>query len=106
MPKYLVQGSYTGQGLTGILKDGGTSRLNAAKQILAEVGGTLEAFYFCFGADDFVLILDVPSNIDMTTIALTAQENGEIRSRVTVLLTPDEVDQAVKTKEFFRAPGQ
>lgn len=105
MPKFLVQGSYSGQGLTGVMKEGGTSRMNAAKQIVAEVGGAVEAFYFCFGADDFVCILDLPSNVDMTTVALTAMSNGEIRSRVTVLLTPDEVDQAAKKKEFFRPPG-
>ena len=106
MPKYLVQGSYDGQGLQGLLKAGGTSRVDAAKQLVGEVGGTVEAFYFCFGRDDFVCILDIPSNVDMTTVALSAMNNGEIRSRVTVLLTPEEVDRAAKNKEYFRPPGE
>lgn len=105
MPKYLVQGSYIGQGLNGVLKDGGTSRVNAARQLVGEVGGTVEAFYFCFGSDDFVCILDVPSDVDMTAVALTAMHSDEIRSRVTVLLTPEQVDAAVQKKEYFRQPG-
>ena len=104
MPKYLIQGSYNTQGLTGLIEKGGSSRRDAAQQIVTEMGGTLEAFYFCFGADDFIVIVDVPSNVAMTTVALTAIDSGELRSRVTVLLTPEEVDQATKTKPVFRAP--
>lgn len=105
MPKYLVQGSYDTQGLDGIMKLGGSSRRDAARDLVAQVGGTVEAFYFAFGADDFVCILDVPSNVDMTAVALTAMGGGMIRSRVTVLLSPEEVDAAGKKELHFRTPG-
>jgi hypothetical protein len=32
MPKYLFHGSYTEEGLKGLLKDGGTKRQEAVKQ--------------------------------------------------------------------------
>lgn len=106
MAKYLIQGSYTQQGLEGVLKEGGSGRIQAVKQVLADMGGTLEAFYFSFGADDFVLILDLPSAVDMTALSLNDQVLGGVKSRVTVLITPEEVDAAVAKTVHFRAPGK
>ena len=48
MPKYLFQGSYTEEGLSGLLKEGGSKRREAAEQVVKSVGGTLEAYYFAF----------------------------------------------------------
>jgi hypothetical protein len=36
MPKYLIQGSYSQQGLKGMLKEGGSKRREAAEQIIKE----------------------------------------------------------------------
>ena len=47
MAKYLIQGSYTQDGLGGLLKDGGSKRRDAAKQALEGVGGTMESYYLC-----------------------------------------------------------
>lgn len=105
MPKYLVQGSYTDQGLEGLLKEGGSSRRAMVEQLAKNMGGKLETFYFAFGSDDFVIILDLPSNTDMAATAMVAQASGMVKSRVTVLMTPEEVDQAAHRKVDFRAPG-
>jgi uncharacterized protein with GYD domain len=104
MPKYLVQGSYTEQGLKGLLNEGGSKRRAVVEQLASEMGGKLEAFYFAFGSDDFVIILDLPSNIDMTATALVAQASGTVKSRVTVLVTPEDMDRAVQRKVNFRPP--
>src|SRR4029078_7019923 len=103
-PEYLVQGSYTDQGLKGILKEGGSKRRAVVERLAKEMGGKLEAFYFAFGSDDFVIILDLPSNIDMAATAIVAQASGTVKSRITVLMTPEEVDQAVQRKVDFRPP--
>ena len=50
-------------------------------------GGKLEAFYFGFGGDDFHILMDLPSNVDMAAVALVAQASGAMKSRITVLLT-------------------
>src|SRR6185437_6982637 len=104
MPKYLVQGSYTDQGMKGLLKEGGSKRRAMVEQLAKEMGGKLEAFYFAFGGDDFVIVLDLPSNTDMAATAIVAQASGAVKSRVTVLVTPEELDQAVKRKVEFRPP--
>jgi uncharacterized protein with GYD domain len=105
MPKYLVQGSYTGEGLHGLLHEGGSSRRAMVVKLAEEMGGKLEVFYFAFGSDDFVIILDLPSNIDMAATAIIAQASGTVKSRVTVLMTPEDVDQAVQRKVDFRPPS-
>jgi uncharacterized protein with GYD domain len=74
------------------------------EQLAEEMGGKLEAFYYAFGGDDFVIILDLPSNMDMAATAIAAQASGMVKSRVTVLMTPEDVDQAVKRKVDFRPP--
>ena len=104
MPKYLCQGSYTEHGLKGLVKEGGSKRQAVVEQLAKEMGGKLDAFYFAFGGDDFVIILDLPSNVDMAAVALAAQASGAVKSRITVLLLPEEIDQATKRQVNFRPP--
>lgn len=106
MPKYLIQGSYTESGLQGLLKDGGSKRIEETRKAIEKLGGQLEVFYFSFGSDDFTVILDLPSDAHMTALALDAQATGTVKSRVTVLITPEDVDQAVKKTVSYRAPGE
>lgn len=105
MPKYLVQGSYTDQGLKGLLKEGGSKRRVMVEKLAEEMGGKLEVFYYAFGSDDFVIILDLPGNIEMAATAIVAQASGMVKSRVTVLMVPEDVDQAVQRKVDFRPPS-
>ena len=60
MPKYLVHSSYTAEGARGLLKSGGTARRRAVEELLASLGGKLEAFYFTFGDEDAILIMIFP----------------------------------------------
>lgn len=106
MPKFLIQLSYTPDGAKGLLKDGGTARLKAASDVLAQFNGRIEAFYFAFGADDAVLIVEVPDHETMAAISLTVSATGTIRTRATVLLTAEQIDEAARKHVNFRAPGQ
>jgi len=106
MPKYLIQGSYSEQGLKGLLKEGGSKRREAAEQATKEVGGRLDAYYYAFGNDDFVIIADLPSNVDASALSLNVNASGAVKSRMTVLITPEEIDQATKKTIMFRPPGK
>ena len=106
MPKYLIQGSYSEQGLKGLLTEGGSKRREAADQSTKALAGQLEAFYYAFGNNDFIIIVDLPSNVDASALSLTANASGAVQSRITVLITPEEVDQAVKKTVKFRPPGK
>ena len=60
MSKYLIEGTYTAEGARGLLKQGGTSRRAQIEKMLADLGGSLEAFYWAFGDIDFYIIADLP----------------------------------------------
>ncbi|MBU0715700.1 MAG: GYD domain-containing protein [Verrucomicrobia bacterium] len=106
MPKYLFHGSYTDKGLKGLLKEGGSKRREATEHVIKSVGGTLKAYYFAFGENDFYLIADVPDNVSASACSLVATATGTCTVKTVVLLTPEEVDQAVKKTVEYRPPGQ
>ncbi len=105
MPKYLVQASYTGDGVQGLRKEGGSARRDAIARACASIGGTLEAFYFAFGDSDVVTVLDLPDNTTAAGVALLVAASGTVDIKTTVLLTPEEVDAAVKIGGEYRPPG-
>jgi uncharacterized protein with GYD domain len=105
MAKYLLQASYTTEGLKGLLKDGGSKRRAAAEETVKGLGGKLEAFYFAFGDHDAYVIVDVPDNVSATAASLAVNASGAVRVKTTVLLTPEEVDQATKKTVAYRPPG-
>ena len=106
MAKYLFQGSYTVEGLKGLIKEGGTGRREASESLAKSLGGKLEAYYFAFGKSDFYVIMDLPDNASSCAAALLANASGAIKVNTVVLLTPEEVDRAVKTTGDYRPPGQ
>ena len=44
MAKYLIEASYTTEGVRGLLKDGGTKRREAIQTAVKKAGGKLEGF--------------------------------------------------------------
>lgn len=106
MPKYLVQATYTAEGRKGLMKDKASGRKAAVAAAVKAGKGKLEAFYFAFGSDDAVLIIDVPDNVTAAAISLAAGASGLVNLKTTPLLTVDEVDQALAMPAKYRAPGQ
>lgn len=109
MAKYMLTGSYTTQGVQGLMKDGGTSRVAAAKTLVEAAGGTLDALYFVLGSDDFVLLSTFPDNTSAAAASLVAAASGALNARTSALLTPEEADAAAETARkvasSYRPPG-
>lgn len=105
MPKYLFQGSYTVEGARGLLKEGGTHRRAVLDQMLRGLGGRLEAMYFAFGETDVFVIADVPDNVSSAAAALTVTTSGAVNVKTTVLITPEEMDQAARKTVRYTSPG-
>ncbi len=106
MSKYLIEVSYTNEGMKGVLKEGGSGRRAAVEQLISAAGGSLEAFYFVFGDDDAILIVDMPDNATMAAVSLGVSAAGGASPSVRVLLTPEEIDTAAKKTIEYRAPGR
>jgi uncharacterized protein with GYD domain len=88
-----------------LLREGGTSRRKVVDELLASVGGKVESFYYAFGDVDAFVIVDVPDNVTAAAVALTVGASGAVTLKTTVLMTPEEVDQATKKSPAYRAPG-
>jgi uncharacterized protein with GYD domain len=106
MPKYLIQANYVGEGLKGLLKEGGSSRRATIEKLLGSVGGRVEGFYYAFGDTDAFVIVDLPDNVTAAALSLTINATAAVTIKVTALLTPEEIDAAAKKTLAYRPPGQ
>lgn len=105
MPKMLWYGSYTADGVKGLMKEGGSGRRKAVEQLVASAGGTLEALYWGFGDTDVYVIADVPDNATAASVSLAVGAVGAVQLKTVVLLTAEEMDDATKKSVSYRPPG-
>jgi uncharacterized protein with GYD domain len=105
MPKYLLTATYTTDGIKGLLKDGGSKRRAAARTLVESLGGKFESFYFTFGETDAIVIADFPDPTTAAAASLTIAGSGAVRGKVTVLLSAEEIDQAVRKTGSYTPPG-
>ena len=106
MAKYLVIASYNAEGMQGVIDKGGTARQEAVEKLLADVGGTVESFYFAFGDADAFVIADVPDHASASALSLAVAASGGAHCKTIVLMTPEEVDQAAKKPLTYTGPGR
>ena len=108
MPKYLVEGRYTSDGLKGLAREGASRRRGDIKKMIESAGGKLEAMYFAFGDADFYIILEAPDNVSAAALSVVANGSGFVTSKIIVLMTTDEMDRAIgKTTTIeFQPPGR
>ncbi len=105
MPKFLIEASLTTEGVKGLQSEGGSVRREAVARAMESVGGRLESFHFGFGDHDVFVIGDFPDNESAAAMALAVNSSGAVTTRTVVLLTPEQVDEAVKRSVEYRAPG-
>ena len=106
MAKYLIQASYTPEGLKGLAKDKASGRRAAVEAAAKSIGGSVESCYFTFGSDDVIVIVDLPDNAAAAAMSFAAGASGSVRVRTTPLLTVEEVDRALTVKTKYKAPGK
>jgi uncharacterized protein with GYD domain len=106
MPKYLWHVTYSSEGAGGLLAEGGTGRRAAVEEMLESVGGKLEAFYYMLGSEDLVVIGELPDNVSAAALSLRTSAGGAARSRTTLLLTAEDIDEASHRDVEYRPPGQ
>ena len=105
MAKYLIQGSYTVDGIKGLLKEGASGRRNAVKQAVEGLGGRLESIYYAYGDADVFVIADVPDTVSALALSLAANASGTVKVTSTPLITVEEFDAACKKSVMFRPSG-
>ena len=106
MAKFLFRGRYTNEGLKGLQQEGGTRRRESVVNLFASLGGRLEAMYFALGEDDVIVIAELPDNAAAAAGAIAVGAAGMIGIETVALLSPEEIDAAVKHKINFRPPSR
>jgi uncharacterized protein with GYD domain len=105
MAKFLISGSYTAEGVKGLLKEGASGRKAAVQKALEGLGGTIESIYYTYGANDVIVICEVPDAISGLALSLAANASGTVRVSSTPLLSIEEVDAACKKTTAYRGAG-
>ena len=105
MPKYLFQVSLNAEGVMGTLKEGGTSRRAVIEKLIGDMGGLLEADYYAFGDTDVFIIADLPDNATSAALSMVISASGAASISTTVLIPPEEIDEAAQKTVGYRPPG-
>jgi uncharacterized protein with GYD domain len=106
MTKYLFEANYVGEGIKGLMREGGTKRRDALVDALKSVGGSLECFYYAFGDIDVLGVFEVPDDAGAAALSLMINSTGNVNVRLKPLLTVEDIDEAAKKTPSYRAPGQ
>ena len=105
MPHFLIEATYSPQGLQGLQKDKASGRQAAISKAVSEIGGKLVCVYYCLGERDVIVIVDVPDTVTAASLGLAVSASGGVRTRTTPLLTIEETDKALGMKGGYRPPG-
>jgi len=105
MAKFLIEASYTNEGVRGVQSAGGSSRREAVKAMVEGLGGSLESFHFGFGDADAYVIAELPDLETAAAVAIAVNASGSVAAKTTVLLTPEQVDAAAQKSVDYRPPG-
>ena len=104
MAKFMFQADYTPAGIAGLQKEGGSGRRAMFENMFAKLGGSIEAFYYAFGADDLYMIVDLPDDAAAVAASMAASAAGAISFRAIVLITPETVDEAARREVDYSPP--
>jgi len=106
MPKFLIEGSYTPEGLKGLAKEKASGRKAVLNEALESLGGKLEGIYYALGDADVYLFCDCPDHVSAAALSLAASSTGLVRTKTIALMTVEEADRALNMKPKYRAPGE
>ncbi len=105
MAKFLMQVSFTRDGVKGFIGEGGTKRRQTVEKLFGAAGGKLESLYFAFGDTDVYAVADFPDNASAAAVSLAANAAGAVQVRETVLITAEEMDQAAQKSRSLHPPS-
>ena len=106
MSKYLFEANYVGDGIKGLMREGGTKRRDAVVEALKSVDGSLESFYYAFGETDVVGVFDIPDQADAVALSLMINSTGAVNLHMKPLMSAEDHDAAARKTPSYRAPGQ
>ena len=107
MPHYLLQASYSAQGVSGLISSP-EDRSAVLRSLVEGLGGRMESLYYAFGDSDVVAIFELPDNVTMAALSMVAGASGALSNLKTTVLIPitEGVEAARKVGTIgYRPPG-
>jgi uncharacterized protein with GYD domain len=79
MTTYILLINWTDQGIRNVRDS--ARRLDAAKKMLSDMGGSFEHFYLTMGEYDLVAVCDAPDDAVLARFVLSLSMAGNVRTR-------------------------
>ena len=79
MPTYIALANWTDQGARQVKES--PQRVESARKLLAEMGGSLNTLYMTMGDYDLVIIYDAPDDAVAARFTLLLGQMGTVRTR-------------------------
>jgi uncharacterized protein with GYD domain len=107
MSFYLMRFSYTPEAWARLIKKP-EDRREVARAVVEQLGGKLHGFWYSFGDQDGVVLIEAPNNVSAAAFSVGIAAGGSLRSaETTVLLTVEEVIEMLQKAQSlpYRPPG-
>jgi uncharacterized protein with GYD domain len=108
MPKYLILFGLKGE-TVGRFMENPSDRSEVVRQLVSQVGGELDCYYFIFGQYDGAVILSAPDSASVAALSVAVTGTGAFSSFETheLISSDDMIGILKKAKEIsYRPPGQ
>jgi uncharacterized protein with GYD domain len=105
MARFMFKVRYTKDGMQGVMKEGAVGRRTFIEKMASEMGGSIASFDFAFGDTDVYAITEMPDQITAASVATAIAASGAVSIETVVLLSAEDVDQAIAKHAPYRAPG-
>lgn len=100
MPIFITQGRYSRDAIKGMIAKP-EDRAEVVARLAEQAGGKLLAYYVTLGEYDFMVICEMPSHKEASSVVLVAAASGGVTDvRTTLAMTSTEA------KEVFAATGE
>ena len=104
MAKFLFLAQYSPEGLKAVVKAGFAAREEYIRALIESAGGKTEAWYFSYGQEDLVIIVDMEP-ATAVGLSMAINQTGVVQLTTTPLLTSAEMDVARAQMPQYRAAG-
>lgn len=94
MPTYITLLNYTEQGIATV--EHSPDRVEAAEELVEEMGGEFHSFHLTFGEYDGIAIAEFPDDETAAQYALTLGKAGNARTQTLKAFTQEEFETVVE----------
>jgi len=92
---YIVLLNWTEQGIRNVRES--PRRLDAAKALLQEMGGSIKGFYLTMGEYDMITVCEAPDDAVAARFALTLGAQGSVKTRTLKAFPEDAYREIIRS---------